>query len=143
MDKKKHTNISSFSGDSSLCYWWNSLTFLSFLNLPPSLPFPLPSFFSSSFLLPSLLSFSFSPSPFLFSYLLWLTVPPLLPPFLPSFFSINIITLFLSGEIGVELFSCDQKFIFLSKLPRIKNEEGHLHLLKLFSYLLYCSMWKT
>lgn len=77
----------------------------SFLNLP--------SLFSSFFLLSSLLLWSVLPLPSIrhFSH--------------PASFLIYQYNHFVSFRWDWnELFSCDQKFIFLSRLPRIMNEEG-------------------
>lgn len=96
---------------SSLCYWQNSTDF--FLK-----SIFLPFFLSSSpSLLLSLFPLYLPPSP-------PLSLPSSLPfssfPFLP----VNMITFFLSDEIGMELFRCIKKLMFLSRLPRITNEEG-------------------
>lgn len=94
---------------SSLCYWQNSP--ISFLNQSSFLPLP-----SSPSLLLSLFPVYLPPSP-------PLSLPSSLPFSSFPFLSVNIITFFLSDEIGMELFSCVKKLIFLSRLPRIMNEE--------------------
>ena len=102
---KKYTNILSLSRDLIQALVIHRTHWFSFLNLP--------SLFSSFFLLSSLL--------------LWSVLPPPSIRHLshPASFLIYQYNHFVSFRWDWnELFSCDQKFIFLCRLPRIMNEEG-------------------
>jgi len=102
---KKYTNILSLSRNLIQALVIHRTHWFSFLNLP--------SLFSSFFLLSSLLLWSVLPLPSIrhFSH--------------PASFLIYQYNHFVSFRWDWnELFSCDQKFIFLSRLPRIMNEEG-------------------
>lgn len=168
----RNTDISSLSRDLTQAFvvdgthWF--FFFVKPISLPPSLPscfLPSSSSSSSIFFPPKLFPFPPTPPPpplsppfpppfsspsssFPFSFSSSSSPsghPSLLLPFLLFFLllSINIITLFLSDEIGMEWFCCDQKFISWVDCQESQMKRAQLHLLKLFIYLLYCSMLKT
>lgn len=120
---KKYTNILSLSSDLIQALVIHRTHWFSFLNLP------------------SLFSSSFSP-PFSF-HLSLLRLPSVTSLTLLPFLSINIITLFLSGEIGMNCSAVTRNLFSWVDCQELWMKRAHLHLLKLFSYLLYCSMPKT